>query len=233
VVARRARRVYRTLIVIPENPESGKERHAAALWRRIGRKCPRWPYSNPNKLPSTSEKRLADRLAQEAEPNRRACSPDQWNNLDNAKGAFTIRPGPGKSGSRPTGKDRRPSSARSEPAGTLAGISRYLKEKEPRPSSIALPPILRGAAMYELFKHGQAKTTRRADRSPKAIGARTGHSGDRDPRRSMTAYLIPDGGNRAGDLRAASSTKGLCLRRLDRRQRRPARIRPRQADGAR
>jgi cysteine synthase A len=112
---------------------------------------PALPYSNPNNYQHVG-KRLADKL-RKSEPNG-VLFADQWNNLDNAKAHYDST-GP-EIWQQTDGKvDGFICSVGT--GGTLAGISRYLKEKN-RSIIIACadPP---GAAMYELFKHGQAKTT--------------------------------------------------------------------------
>jgi cysteine synthase A len=143
-------RGYRTLIVIP-NTQSQEKKDMLRLCGAELVEVPALPYSNPNNYQHVG-KRLADQLRKN-EPNG-VLFADQWNNLDNAKAHYDST-GP-EIWQQTDGKvDGFICSVGT--GGTLAGISRYLKEKN---SGIVIacadPP---GSAMYELFKHGQAKTT--------------------------------------------------------------------------
>ena len=143
-------RGYRTLIVIPDT-QSQEKKDMLRLCGAELVEVPALPYSNPNNYQHVG-KRLADRL-RKSEPNG-VLFADQWNNLDNAKAHYDST-GP-EIWQQTDGKvDGFICSVGT--GGTLAGTSRYLKEKN-RGIVIACadPP---GAAMYELFKHGQAKTT--------------------------------------------------------------------------
>ncbi len=122
-------RGYRTLIVIPET-QSQEKKDMLRLCGAELVEVPALPYSNPNQYQHVG-KRLADQL-RKSEPNG-VLFADQWNNLDNAKAHYES-----------TG-------------GTLGGTSRYLKEKNKGIVIACADP--RGSAMYELFKHGQAKAT--------------------------------------------------------------------------
>ena len=79
---------------------------------------------------------------------------DQWNNLDNRK-AHYVSTGP------ETGTSAREISTASICAigtgGTIAGASSFLREKKKDITIGVADP--RGAAMYHLFKDGQAKAT--------------------------------------------------------------------------
>src|ERR1035438_6664036 len=112
---------------------------------------PALPYSSPNNYQHVG-KRLAERL-RKSEPNG-VLFADQWNNLDNAKAHYEST-GPeiwGQTGAKVDGFICSVGTG-----GTLAGISRYLKEKNRAIVIGCADPC--GAAMYELFKHGEAKVT--------------------------------------------------------------------------
>src|SRR6476661_6038273 len=130
-------RGYRTLIVIPET-QSQEKKDMLRLCGAELIEVPALPFANPNNYQHVG-RRLADRL-RKSEPNG-VLFADQWNNLDNAKAHYES-----------TGPE-----IWQQTGGTLEGTSRYLKEKHPGiVNACADPP---GFAMYELFKHGKAKST--------------------------------------------------------------------------
>ena len=143
-------RGYRTLIVLPETHREEKQ----DMLRLCGAELvqvPAVPYSNPNNYQHIG-RRLADQL-RKTEKNG-VIFADQWNNLDNPK-AHYVSTGPeiwqqtdgkidGFICSMGTG-------------GTVAGVSMFLREKkEDIVIGVADP---RGAAMYNLFAHGEAKVS--------------------------------------------------------------------------
>jgi cysteine synthase len=143
-------RGYRTLIVIPET-QSQEKKDTLRLCGAELVEVPALPYSNPNNYQHVG-KRLADRL-RKSEPNG-VLFADQWNNLDNAKAHYEST---GPEIWEQTGGKVEGFICSVGTGGTLAGVSRYLKEKnKDLVIACADPP---GAAMYELFKHGQAKAT--------------------------------------------------------------------------
>jgi cysteine synthase A len=143
-------RGYRTLIVIPET-QSQEKKDMLRLCGAELIQVPALPFSNPNNYQHIG-RRLADQLRQH-EPNG-VLFADQWNNLDNAKAHYDST-GP-EIWEQTNGKvDGFICSVGT--GGTLAGISRYLKEKNKDIVTACADP--HGAAMYELFKHGQAKST--------------------------------------------------------------------------
>jgi cysteine synthase A len=143
-------RGYRTLIVIPDT-QSQEKKDMLRLCGAELVEVPALPYSNPNNYQHVG-RRLADQL-RKSEPNG-VLFADQWNNLDNAKAHYEST-GP-EIWQQTDGKvDGFVCSVGT--GGTLAGTSRYLKEKNKGIVIACADP--RGAAMYELFKHGQAKTT--------------------------------------------------------------------------
>jgi cysteine synthase len=143
-------RGYRTLIVIPET-QSQEKKDALRLYGAELVEVPALPYSNPNNYQHVA-KRLADQL-RKSEPNG-VLFADQWNNLDNLK-AHYVSTGP-EIWEQTDGKlDGFICSIGT--GGTLAGVSAYLREKNKDIVIGVADP--RGAAMYEWFKHGQAKAS--------------------------------------------------------------------------
>jgi len=143
-------RGYRTLIVIPET-QSQEKKDTLRLCGAELVEVPALPYANPNNYQHIG-RRLADRL-RNSEPNG-VLFADQWNNLDNSKAHYEST-GP-EIWRQTDGKiDGFICSVGS--GGTLAGTSMFLKEKNKNVVIGCADP--RGAAMYELFKHGEAKST--------------------------------------------------------------------------
>src|SRR6201998_3019820 len=143
-------RGYRTLIVIPDT-QSQEKKDMLRLCGAELVEVPALPYSNPNQYQHVG-RRLADQL-RKTEPNG-VLFADQWNNLDNPKAHYEST-GP-EIWQQTDGKvDGFICSVGS--GGTLAGTSRFLKEKNKGVVIGCADP--HGAAMYELFKHGQAKAT--------------------------------------------------------------------------
>jgi cysteine synthase len=143
-------RGYRTLIVIPET-QSQEKKDMLRLCGAELVEVPALPFSNPNNFQHVG-RRLADQL-RKTEPNG-VLFADQWNNLDNAKAHYDST-GPEiweQTGGRLDGFICSVGTG-----GTLAGTSRYLKEKSNSVVIACADP--HGFAMYELFKHGQAKST--------------------------------------------------------------------------
>src|SRR5438105_1743047 len=174
-------RGYRTLIVIPET-QSQEKKDMLRLCGAELVEVPALPYANPNNYQHIG-RRLADRL-RNSEPNG-VLFADQWNNLDNAKAHYEST---GPEIWQQTGGKVDGFICSVGTGGTLAGVSRYLKEKNNRiVIACADPP---GNAMFELFKHGQAKSTPR-DSITEGIGL-----GRITPvietAKVDDAYLIPD-----------------------------------------
>ena len=143
-------RGYRTLILIPET-QSQEKKDVLRLYGAQLIEVPALPYSNPNNYQHVG-KRLAAQL-RKTEPNG-VLFADQWNNLDNAKAHYDST-GP-EIWRQTDGKvDGFICSVGS--GGTLAGVSRYLKEKNNDIVIGCADP--HGAGMYEWFKHGEAKAT--------------------------------------------------------------------------
>jgi cysteine synthase A len=143
-------RGYRTLIVIPET-QSQEKKDMLRLCGAELVEAPALPFSNPNNYQHLG-KRLAERL-RKTEPNG-VLFADQWNNLDNPKAHYEST-GP-EIWQQTAGKvDGFICSVGS--GGTLVGTGNFLKEKNKDIVIGCADP--RGAAMYELFKHGEAKAT--------------------------------------------------------------------------
>ena len=143
-------RGYRTLIVIPET-QSQEKKDMLRLCGAELVEVPALPYSNPNNYQHVG-RRLADQLRKK-EPNG-VLFADQWNNLDNAKAHYEST---GPEIWEQTGGKIDGFVCSVGTGGTLAGTSRYLKEKHPGIVNACADP--HGFAMYELFKHGTAKST--------------------------------------------------------------------------
>jgi cysteine synthase len=143
-------RGYRTLIVIPET-QSQEKKDMLRLCGAELIEVPMLPYSNPNNYQHVG-RRLAEQL-RKTEPNG-VLFADQWNNLDNAKAHYEST---GPEIWEQTGGKIDGFICSVGTGGTLAGVSAFLKEK--RKDIVIGCADPRGAAMYELFKNGEAKST--------------------------------------------------------------------------
>src|SRR6202795_98493 len=141
---------FRSVIVIPVT-QSQEKKDTLRLCGAELIEVPAVPYANPNQYQHVG-RRLADQL-RKTEPNG-VLFADQWNNLDTAKAHYEST-GP-EIWQQTDGKlDGFICSVGT--GGTLAGTSRYLKEKHKGIVNACADP--HGAGMYELFKHGQVKVT--------------------------------------------------------------------------
>ncbi len=143
-------RGYRTLIVIPETQSQEKK----DMLRLCGAELvegPALPFSNPNNYQHVG-RRLADEL-RKTEPNG-VLFADQWNNLDNAKAHYEST---GPEIWQQTGGKVDGFICAVGTGGTLAGTSRYLKEKNSQIVTACADP--HGFAMYEWFRNGVIKST--------------------------------------------------------------------------
>ena len=143
-------RGYRTLIVIPDT-QSQEKKDMLRLCGAELIEVPALPYSNPNNYQHVA-RRLADQL-RKTEPNG-VLFGDQWNNLDNPKAHYEST---GPEIWQQTGGKVDGFICSVGTGGTLAGVTAFLKEKNKDIVTGSADP--RGAAMYELFKHGEAKST--------------------------------------------------------------------------
>src|SRR5499427_5283904 len=143
-------RGYRTLIVIPET-QSQEKKDMLRLCGAELLEVPAVPYSNPNNYQHIG-RRLADKLRKN-EPNG-VLFADQWNNLDNRK-AHYVSTGP-EIWDQTEGKIDGFICAIGT-GGTLAGVATYLRERKKDVVIGVADP--KGAAMYDLFAHGEAKAS--------------------------------------------------------------------------
>src|ERR1700739_3432617 len=141
VVARA--RGYRTLILIPE-PRSKKKKAMLRLRGAELVEVRALPFANPNNYQHVG-KRLAAQL-RKTEPNG-VLFADQWNNLDNAKAHYEST---GPEIWQQTGGKIDGFICSVGTGGTLAGTSRFLKDKNKDITTACADP--HGFAMYELFK---------------------------------------------------------------------------------
>jgi cysteine synthase A len=143
-------RGYRTLIVIPET-QSREKKDTLRLCGAELIEVPALPYSNPNNYQHVG-RRLADQL-RKSEPNG-VLFADQWNNLDNPKAHYDST---GPEIWQQTGGKIDAFICSIGSGGTLVGTSAFLRERNKDIVIGVADP--RGAAMYELFKHGEAKAS--------------------------------------------------------------------------
>src|SRR6266487_3344790 len=143
-------RGYRTLIVIPQT-QSQEKKDMLRLCGAELVEVPALPYDNPDNYQHIG-RRLADALRKD-EPNG-VLFADQWNNLDNRK-AHYLSTGPEiwqQTGGKVDGFI-----CAIGTGGTVAGVAAYLREKKSNIVIGCADP--KGAAMYNLFVHGQAKAS--------------------------------------------------------------------------
>src|SRR5215470_4357465 len=143
-------RGYRTLIVIPETQSQEKKDFLKLCGAELV-EVPALPYANPNNYQHVG-KRLADEL-RKTEKNG-VLFADQWNNLDNRK-AHYVSTGPEIWADTQGKVDGFICSIGT--GGTVAGVSTFLREKKKDIVIGVADP--RGAAMYNLFAHGEAKAS--------------------------------------------------------------------------
>ena len=135
-------RGYRTVIVIPDT-QSQEKKDMLRLCGAELREVPAVPYKDPNNYVHVSE-RLAKELGgfwanqwdntANRDGHYRSTGPEIWEQTDGGVDGFTCAIGTG---------------------GTLAGVSRFLKERNPRIRTVASDPM--GAAMYSWFKRRELK----------------------------------------------------------------------------
>jgi cysteine synthase A len=143
-------RGYRTLIVIPQTQSQEKKDFLRLCGAELI-EMPALPYSNPNNYQHVG-RRLAEEL--KSREKNGVIFADQWNNLDNRQ-AHYVSTGPeiwDETGGKIDGFICAVGTG-----GTLAGVSRYLREKKKDIVIGVADP--RGAAMYNLYAHGEAKAS--------------------------------------------------------------------------
>ena len=136
-------RGYRTVIVIPET-QSKEKKDMLRLCGAELREVPAVPYKDPNNYVHVSE-RVAKEIGgfwanqwdntANRDGHYRSTGPEIWEQTEGKVDGFTCAIGTG---------------------GTLAGISRFLKEKNKNIRTAAADPM--GAAMYSWIKHGELKS---------------------------------------------------------------------------
>jgi cysteine synthase A len=174
-------RGYRSVIVIP-NTQSQEKKDALTLLGAELVQVPALPYSNPNNYQHVG-RRLADEL-RKTEKNG-VLFADQWNNLDNRK-AHYVSTGPEIWADTQGKVDAFICSIGT--GGTIAGVSTFLREKKKDIVIGVADP--KGAAMYNLFAHGEAKASEGGSVS-EGIGLGRVTSIIQDIKVDK-AYLIPD-----------------------------------------
>src|SRR5687767_1206321 len=167
-------RGYRSVIVIP-NTQSQEKKDMLRLCGAELREVPAVPYKNPNNYVHVSE-----RLAKETggfwanqwdntanrDGHYRSTGPEIWYQTDGRVDGFTCAIGTG---------------------GTIAGVSRFLKEKNPKIRIVAADPM--GAAMYSWFKRKELKSEGSSVTEGIGLGRVTGNVKDAP---IDDAYQIPD-----------------------------------------
>jgi len=140
-------RGYKCKIVMP-NTQSQEKKDMLRLCGAEVLEVPALPFSNPDNY-----QHIARRLAEETAASEEAgcLFADQWNNLSNRK-AHYLSTGP-EIWQQTDGKVDGFICAVGT-GGTLAGTSMYLKEQNPKIAIGCADPL--GAAMYNLFKNGEA-----------------------------------------------------------------------------
>jgi cysteine synthase A len=143
-------RGYRTLIVIPDSQSQEKKDTLRLLGAQLV-EVPAVPYANPDNY-----QHIGRRLAEDLKERERngVLFADQWNNLDNRKAHYV---GTGPEIWEQTGGKVDAFICSIGTGGTVAGVAAFLREqKKDIVIGVADP---RGAAMYHLFKDGEAKAT--------------------------------------------------------------------------
>jgi len=167
-------RGYRTVIVIP-NTQSQEKKDMLRLCGAELREVPAVPYKDPNNYVHVSQ-----RVAQEIggfwanqwdntanrDGHYRSTGPEIWEQTEGRVDGFTCAIGTG---------------------GTLAGVSKFLKEKNRRIRTVAADPM--GAAMYSWIKRKELKSEGSSVTEGIGLGRVTGNVKDAQ---IDDAYQIPD-----------------------------------------
>jgi cysteine synthase A len=136
-------RGYRTVIVMP-NTQSQEKKDMLRLCGAELREVPAAPYKDPNNYVHVSE-RVAKEIGgfwanqwdntANRDAHFRSTGPEIWEQTEGRVDGFTCAIGTG---------------------GTLSGVSKFLKEQNPKIRTVASDPM--GAAMYSWFKHKELKS---------------------------------------------------------------------------
>jgi cysteine synthase A len=167
-------RGYRSVIVMPDT-QSQEKKDMLRLCGAEVREVPAAPFKDPNNYVHVSE-RLANEIGgfwanqwdntANRDGHYRSTGPEIWEQTEGRVDGFTCAIGTG---------------------GTLAGVSRFLKEKNPRIKTVASDPM--GAAMYSWFKQGELKSEGSSVTEGIGLGRVTGNVKDA---KVDDAYRIPD-----------------------------------------
>jgi cysteine synthase len=167
-------RGYRTVIVIP-NTQSQEKKDMLRLCGAELREVPAVPYKDPNNYVHVSE-RVAREIGgfwanqwdntANRDGHYRSTGPEIWEQTEGRVDGFTCAIGTG---------------------GTLAGVSRFLKEKNQRIRTVAADPM--GAAMYSWIKRKELKGEGSSVTEGIGLGRVTGNVKDAP---IDNAYRIPD-----------------------------------------
>ena len=141
-------RGYRTVITMPDT-QSAEKKDALRLLGAELHEVPAVPFKNPENYVHVAA-RLAEELAA-SEPNG-VLYANQWENLSNAEGHY-----------RSTGPEIWEQTGGTVDAfccaigtgGTIAGVGRYLKERNPATVIAVTDPL--GSCMYNHFVHGELR----------------------------------------------------------------------------
>ena len=142
-------RGYRTVITIPETQAKEKKDALRLLGAEL-HEVPAVPFKNPANYVHVAE-RLAAELAA-TEPNG-VLYANQWENLANGEGHYRST---GPEIWRQTGGKVDAFCCAIGTGGTISGVSRYLKERNPKAVIAVCDPF--GSCMFNYFKHGELRT---------------------------------------------------------------------------
>jgi cysteine synthase A len=173
-------RGYRTLIVIP-NTQSQEKMDALKLCGAELRAVPAVPYKNPDNYVH-----IAERTAKELAPSEPhgVLYANQWDNLANREAHLD---GTGPEIWEQTGGAVDGFVCAVGTGGTLAGVSAFLKQRNPRIVTAAADPM--GAAIYSWIKTGELKS----EGSSISEGIGQGRvTGNLDGAQIDDAFQIPD-----------------------------------------
>jgi cysteine synthase A len=173
-------RGYRTLILMPET-QSQEKKDALRLCGATLREVPAVPYRDPNNYVHVAE-RTADEL-RAGEPHG-VLYANQWDNTANREGHIAST---GPEIWEQTNGSVDGFTCAVGTGGTLAGVSSYLKQKNPNVVTAAADPM--GAAIFSWIKTGELKSSGSSITEGIGQGRVTGNL---DGARIDDAFQIPD-----------------------------------------